>query len=84
MSLVKVSSKNQIAVPAAVRRQLGIKPGDTLRVEVKGRVATLAPEHPAAERDVLSELLNVAPELWRNFDGEAYINELRGEWDREV
>ena len=31
---VKVSKKNQIAVPAAARKQLGIKPGDRLEVEV--------------------------------------------------
>ena len=32
---VKVSSKNQIALPADVRRQLAIEPGDRLEVSVE-------------------------------------------------
>jgi len=40
---VKVSSKNQIAVPAEVRRELKIKPGDTLLGTVGGR-AVLMPQ----------------------------------------
>lgn len=80
MPTVKVSAKNQIAVPAAVRKRLGIKPGDRLRIEVKGRKATLEREETEERRDVLKELLELAPELWQGLDGEAYIEELRNEW----
>lgn len=31
---VKVSSKNQIVIPAEVREKLGIKPGDTVSFEI--------------------------------------------------
>jgi AbrB family looped-hinge helix DNA binding protein len=80
MPTVKVSRKNQIAVPAAVRRQLGIKPGDRLRVEVKGKKATLEREEPAPTRSVVDELLAIAPELWQGIDTTAYLEELRNEW----
>ena len=74
---VKVSSKNQIAVPAAVRKQLGIKPGDRLRIEVDGKRAILEREEHAS---VLDELLSIAPEIWQGIDTTAYIEELRNEW----
>ncbi|HLQ33185.1 MAG TPA: AbrB/MazE/SpoVT family DNA-binding domain-containing protein [Chloroflexota bacterium] len=80
MSTVKVSAKNQIAVPAAVRKRLGIKPGDRLRIEIKGKKAILEREEPVARRDVLTELLELAPEIWQGIDTTAYIEELRNEW----
>jgi AbrB family looped-hinge helix DNA binding protein len=73
---VKVSKKNQIAVPAAVRKQLGIKPGDWIEVEVIDDHAVLRPRR----RSALEELLSIAPEMWRGRNGEAYLRELRDEW----
>ncbi|NLD72439.1 MAG: AbrB/MazE/SpoVT family DNA-binding domain-containing protein, partial [Chloroflexi bacterium] len=35
---VKVSSRNQIAVPRAARERLGISPGDRLLVDIQGGV----------------------------------------------
>jgi AbrB family looped-hinge helix DNA binding protein len=73
---VKVSRKNQIAVPAEVRRKLGIKPGDWLEVETKDHEVVLRP--PA--RDALAELISIAPEIWRGIDTQTYLRELRDEW----
>ena len=78
---VKVSRKNQIAVPAAVRRQLGIKPGDRLEVEVEDSRVVLRPQR----RSAVDELIALAPEIWRGIDTDRYIDELRSEWsDREL
>lgn len=41
---VKSSSKHQIAVPAAVRKRLGLPPGDRLLVRVQGNHVVLVPE----------------------------------------
>src|SRR4051812_5295102 len=41
---VKVSKKHPIAVPSSVRKQLGIKSGDALLVEVRDGYAVLLPE----------------------------------------
>src|SRR5690242_10450903 len=72
---VKVSRKHQISVPAAVRRQLGIRPGDRLRVEVDGSRVILQPQ----PNDALTALLTVAPDLWRGVDAAEYLRELREE-----
>jgi len=76
MVTVKVSRKNQIAVPAAVRRQLGIRPGDRLTVEVEGAKVILRPE----PQSHLDRLINLAPEIWEGVDAAEYIRELRDEW----
>ena len=83
MATVKVSSKNQIAVPAAVRRRLGIKAGDRLRIEVRGQRAIMEREAEAEAASVVDELLAIAPEMWRGVDGQAYIDELRDEWSTQ-
>jgi AbrB family looped-hinge helix DNA binding protein len=41
---VKVSKKHQIVVPSAVRKQLGIKSGGELLVELRGGYAVMLPE----------------------------------------
>ena len=76
MTTVKVSRKNQIAVPAAARRQLGIHPGDRLEVEVSGGAIVLRPRR----RSYADELREIGADFWRGFDGIKYLNELRDEW----
>jgi AbrB family looped-hinge helix DNA binding protein len=76
VSRVKVSRKNQIAVPARARRALGIEPGDWLDIEVHGDQLVLRRE----PRDPVRELIELAPEIWRGIDAEAYVRELRDEW----
>jgi AbrB family looped-hinge helix DNA binding protein len=76
MPTVKVSRKNQIAVPASVRRRLGIGPGDLLDVDVEGSRVVLRARRPTA----LADLLAIAPELWRGMEAERYVDELRDEW----
>src|SRR3970282_1988021 len=47
---VKVSTKHQIVVPSAVRRQLGIKAGDRLEVRIEDGDGVLhPPPGPASE-----------------------------------
>jgi len=76
VTTVKVSRKNQIAVPAVVRRRLGIGPGDLLDVEVEGSRVVLRARKPTA----LADLLAIAPEVWRDVEAEAYVDALRDEW----
>ena len=69
--------QRQIAVPASVRRQLGIKPGDRLEVEVEDSKVVL---RRVRARSAVDELVSLAPELWRGIDTDRYIDELRSEW----
>jgi AbrB family looped-hinge helix DNA binding protein len=73
---VKVSSKHQIAVPASVRRQLSIKAGDYLLVEVEDGAMILVPK-PV---DALAELRGLGREIWEGIDAQDYVNRERDEW----
>jgi antitoxin PrlF len=76
MQTVKVSDKFQIAVPAAVRRQLGIKRGDRLLVHVRGNHILLMPE-PDSYADRLAGL---HAEIWSGVDPAEYVRHEREEW----
>ncbi|HOV79913.1 MAG TPA: AbrB/MazE/SpoVT family DNA-binding domain-containing protein [Bacillota bacterium] len=49
MGEVTISSKFQIVIPREVRKQLGLKAGQKLKVVVRGRVISLVPEVPLSE-----------------------------------
>ena len=49
MGEVTISSKYQIVIPREVRKQLGLKAGQKLKVVVKGQVINLVPEVPLSE-----------------------------------
>ena len=76
MQRVKVSSKFQIAVPAEVRRRLGIRAGDTLLVEVFGRHAVLLRE----PEDWANNLVGLHREIWEGIDTDEYLRRERGAW----
>ena len=73
---VKISSKHQIAVPAAVRKQLQLEAGDHLIVMVRDGVAMLIPE-PV---DPVEELRGLGKEIWEGIDPQEYVDRLRDEW----
>jgi AbrB family looped-hinge helix DNA binding protein len=73
---VKVSSKHQIAVPAAVRQKLGIAAGDHLLVEVQDGVIMLIPE----PKDPVEELRGLGREIWEGIDAQEYVNQERNSW----
>ena len=41
MSMAKISSKGQIALPKRIRKVLGVKPGDMVEIETKANVALI-------------------------------------------
>lgn len=57
----KVTSKGQVTIPVEVRRELGVKEGDTLVFEVAGNYATLHRKRPILE--VVAELQERYPKL---------------------
>lgn len=78
MLSVKVSTKHQIVVPSAVRRQLGIKAGDRLEVRVEdGDVVLHRMIGRAADR-----LYGLGRGLYGP-DPVAYIRALRDEWEED-
>lgn len=73
---VKVSKKHQIAVPSEVRKQLGIKSGDELLVELRGGYAVLLPE----PRDYSQCLRGLHREVWEDVEPQEYVRQEREAW----
>ena len=78
MLSVKVSTKFQIAVPSETRRQLGIKAGDRLDVQVVGDAIVLrrAPERPSDRIRGLA-----AGRGWYGPDPVTFVRRRRDEWE---
>jgi len=75
MPIATVNSKYQITLPAEVRRSLGIRPGDRLRVAVSNEQILLRKAPPFN----LEDLAMFRGPLWRDFDNE--ISNDRDDWD---
>jgi AbrB family looped-hinge helix DNA binding protein len=52
MNVVTVSEKGQVVIPAAMRRDLGIKPGTELEFELEGSSIRVSVRHKVARSDV--------------------------------
>ncbi len=75
MLSVKISTKHQIVVPSAVRRELHLEPGDRLTVEVREGEIVLRPRpEKASER-----LRRLGKGLYG--DPVEYVRRLRDEWE---
>jgi AbrB family looped-hinge helix DNA binding protein len=74
---VKVSKRNQIAVPAAARQQLKIRSGDRLIVDIQDGMLILLP----APDDYAQYLSGLHNEIWQGIDIAQYILEERKKWD---
>lgn len=74
---VKLSSKNQIVVPKEVRKQLGLRPGDRLRIQPGKDAATLT-RAPSIE-EKLTALMHMSPSTQTH--AVRRIRKLRDEWN---
>jgi len=72
--VTRVSRKHQVTLPVAALRQAQVKPGDEMRVEVKGNGHILL----VREQDPLDEYVGAIPGL-ATATG---LPQLRREWDR--
>jgi len=73
---VKVSSKFQIALPARIRKQLEIKQGDRLLVDVRGDHIMLMPE----PKNYAAALKGLHAEVWAGVDPQEYVRRERDAW----
>jgi len=74
---VKVSSRNQIAVPRVARERLGIKAGDRLLVDVQDGMLILVPQ----PEDYAARLAGLHHEIWEGVDTDAYLQGERDAWE---
>ena len=73
---VKVSSRYQIAVPAAARKRLQITRGDRLLVDVRDGYLVLIPE----PRDYSKRLRGLHREVWEGVEPQEYVRQEREAW----
>ncbi|MCO5221460.1 MAG: AbrB/MazE/SpoVT family DNA-binding domain-containing protein [Thermomicrobiales bacterium] len=73
---VKISSKHQIAVPSAIRKELQLEAGDRLSARVRDGVIVLVPQRG----DAVDQLRCLHPEIWTS-DIQSYLDEERDAWD---
>lgn len=76
MTTATLSSKSQLVIPAEVRRQLGINPGDRLLLEVQGDQLVI---RKASLSDV-EALAAYQGALWQGYGDE--LDRDRDQWDR--
>lgn len=75
---VKVSKRNQITIPAEVRKKLNIKPGDQLLVYVQDGRIVMIPE----PENIVTHLRGLHSDVWEGVDAQKYINREREAWRR--
>ena len=73
---VKVSKRNQIAVPAIARQLLNIKSGDRLVVDIQDGIMILLPE----PKNYTAAMAGLNKEIWEGVDAQKYIAEERNAW----
>jgi AbrB family looped-hinge helix DNA binding protein len=76
MQRVKIGTRYQIVVPASIRRELGVGPGDHLLLDVRDGVIVLVP----VPTDPVDALRGLGREIWEGTDAQEYVNQLRDEW----
>ncbi|MCF6267926.1 MAG: AbrB/MazE/SpoVT family DNA-binding domain-containing protein [Desulfuromusa sp.] len=74
MSRAKLSSKSQIVLPASIRRQLNINPGDKLEITAENNVIMIR-KSPQSALDALD---SCSSDSWHNYAEE--LDNERDQW----
>ena len=76
--IVKLNSKNQIALPRTMLQKLNIKAGDSLLLDILDGVMLLMPQ-PESYADHLQGLY---PEIWKDLDTKKYLEKEKLSWEK--
>jgi AbrB family looped-hinge helix DNA binding protein len=76
LTTVKVSKRNQIALPAQARHLLNIHSGDRLLVDIQDGIIVLIPKPD----NYTNTLEGLHREIWEKVDAQHYIDEEREAW----
>lgn len=79
----KMSSKNQIVIPASIRQALKLKAGDKIIwniVRSQDKARAIAAPAPKKWADYTKGL---GKDIWRGVDIEKYIHNIRNEWENQ-
>lgn len=73
----KVSTKYQVVIPKAARKQENIKPGQEMEVEVTNHRIVLTKAKNKWPGDYYEKLAGI----WKGVDAQKYLDEERNSWD---
>jgi AbrB family looped-hinge helix DNA binding protein len=76
----KLSSKNQIVLPKALREYAGLRPGDELLISGSGGCLMIY-KKPDNYTD---RLLGLGKEMWKDSDPLEYVKTLRAPWKKRL
>jgi len=74
MNVSKISAKGQITIPATIRKAMGIKPGNLIVYELKGKTVKLKKVEPFGRAYHLA--IAEALEEWNSPEDEEAFNDL--------
>lgn len=78
-SVLKLNQKSQVVISKAIRKSLGLKPGDQLAAVVEGNKIVLRPKLKSST----ARLRGLGKGTWSNRAKiDDYIEKLRDEWER--
>ena len=77
---VKISKRNQIAVPSEVRRKLKLKSGDRVVIDIQGGMAVIL----AVPTSYTDSLAGLHREIWQDIDTDAYLQGERESWEKSA
>jgi AbrB family looped-hinge helix DNA binding protein len=73
---VKVSNRYQIALPSLARKELNIRAGDRLLVDIQEGMIILLPQ----PQDYVEHLTGLHKDIWQNINTTAYLQQEREAW----
>lgn len=79
MKTVKLSKKNQIAIPKKIRKMLDISPGDTLIIDNDGEKILILP----VPKKYSEHMKKLHKEIWEKVDIKEYLKNERQSWDKQ-
>ena len=75
-----LTSKSQLTIPAAIRRRLGVRPGDRVVLAMEGNRAFLVPLHGS----FTDHMEGLGREVWAAAgSARAHLERERDEWPRD-
>ena len=75
---VKVSNRNQIALPSLARKQLNIQAGDRLLVDIQDGIIVLLPQPD----NYAEYLAGLHKDIWKDIDADTYLEQERDAWSQ--
>ena len=75
---ITISSKYQVVIPKAVRKALGLHPGDQLLVQLEDGKVVMRPR----PQSYTKHLRGLHKQVWKGLDATEYVKRERASWER--